>query len=144
MKMTDHHVIPVSLYGSHVPENIIRLESLDHEILHKILNINSNVLRNLRYQLNDILIFQPQHIDAIKNAQLQYFQNTNLLNTKVANQQAVALSRLVRKRANDLLSKGVSIRIAWHEYSNMQPNELRDATLQRVEEYAKIRKEFIK
>lgn len=144
MPMTEHHVIPVSLYGSHIPENIIKLERIDHDILHKILNINSNVLRNLRYTLNDVLVFKPCHIDSIKNAQLQYFQNTNLLNNKVANQQAVALSRLVRRRASELASLGLSFKVEWHEYANMQPNELRDATLHRVEEYAKIRKESIR
>lgn len=144
MKTTDHHVIPVSLYGPHLPENIIKLESLDHEILHKILNINSNVLRNLRYRLNEVLHFKPQHVEIIKNAHSQYFQNTNLLNNKVAIQQAVALSRLVRLKAMQLKEKGVYFPVEWHEYNKMQQNELRDATISRVEEYANIKKEFIR
>lgn len=71
----EHHVIPVSLGGRNIPENIIRIQADVHRDVHRILNIPYGGIRDQRMMENEPGI-DPKLIYR-KKAELtkKYFEN---------------------------------------------------------------------
>lgn len=75
----DHHMIPISLIGWDIRENIIRMSAKDHVLVHQKLNISYNQIRNFRRRNNNKFVRDVEFFVELRRVHLSYFSNLNKL-----------------------------------------------------------------
>ena len=92
MKNTErHHVIPISLGGFDIPENIIHITPNEHKELHDTLNLHYNSIRTYRKRTNSIIFIDEYSIREMMKVQELYFKNSENLKRWLNKRQAESL-----------------------------------------------------
>jgi hypothetical protein len=98
MKNTQrHHVIPISIQGHDVPENIVYLTDQEHKELHKILNIPYQSIRLFRKRTNQIIFVNEYWVRELSTLHKLYFKKAYKLKPHLIKVQAESLENQVHK-----------------------------------------------
>lgn len=77
-KFQNHHIVPISISGPDVSENIATISERKHQELHRILDMNSrlhyNLIRKAREKTNHKMILSPEDMEYRHDAQRLYFE----------------------------------------------------------------------
>ncbi len=92
MKNTEaHHVIPISLSGFDIPENVIHITTNEHKELHNTLNLGYSSIRLYRKRTNSIIFINEYSVREMIKVQELYFKNTPNLKRWLIKKQAESL-----------------------------------------------------
>lgn len=94
-KTSVHHYRPLSLRGIDNECNKWPLPNKEHDLVHQTLNVNNNVLRALRMDLNDVIIFTVKKLEKVHNVQKMYFSKMDLLPTHLIGLHADSFTRQI-------------------------------------------------
>ena len=99
--MRGHHMIPLSLGGTNHRENIISvpgtISKSEHALIHKILNINYDLIRSYRKRTNHLLYTNYVEVTEQKKLHDHYFKNLHLLPAKLIDVHASHMLKLVNR-----------------------------------------------
>ena len=85
-KYQEHHCIPVSLLGHHWQENLVRITEDEHNLIHKVLRIPYQKIRNFRIKTNHIVCRNSQlFVRELEKLHIEFFRNSNMLPKQLQN-----------------------------------------------------------
>lgn len=94
-------MIPLSLGGTNHKENIISvpgtISQSDHTLIHKILNINYDLIRSYRKRTNHLLYMSYVEVTEQKRLHDHYFKNIHLLPAKLIDVHASHMLKLLNR-----------------------------------------------
>jgi hypothetical protein len=74
-----HHTIPISIIWENIPENLIKLDSISHIILHQTQNVTSKHIRNFRQNTNWILVPDEKFFNLKLQLWNKFFDNIKIV-----------------------------------------------------------------
>lgn len=105
-KIEAHHLIPVSVYGPDVPQNIASITSTKHAEIHKILDMNSRLhyqlVRDARKKTNHKLVMWPDDLKYRHDAQSLYFERVPRLDWFLQKVHLEKMNQLVQYESDRL------------------------------------------
>ena len=101
MKNTErHHVIPISIGGFDIQENIIHINIAEHKELHDTLNLGYESIRTYRRRTNNIIFINEYSVRELIKVQELYFRNAQHLKRWLIKRQAESLEAQARYLVN--------------------------------------------
>ena len=111
MKNTErHHVIPISLGGFDIQENIIHITIAEHKELHETLNLGYESIRMYRKRTNNIIFINEYSVRELMKVQELYFRNAHLMKRWLIKRQAQSLEAQARYLVNHYQLKDFVLR----------------------------------
>lgn len=102
MKRTSrHHVVPISIGGWDIEQNIIFLTPEEHTKLHQIMNISYDSIRTFRKRTNHILFVNEYYVRELALVQEIFFQKLDKIDPFVIELIAESLHKLVLRALSD-------------------------------------------
>lgn len=114
MKNTQaHHVIPISLGGFDIHENIIHITESEHKELHDTLNLHYQSIRKYRMRTNSIIFINEYSVREMMKVQELYFKKSDLLKRWLIKKQAESLQAQTHFLVNQYQLKDFVIRTSF-------------------------------
>lgn len=102
MKRTSrHHVVPISIGGWDVEQNIIFLTPEEHTKLHQVMNIPYDSIRLFRKRTNHIIFVNEYYVRELAMVQDIFFKNLGNIEPFIIDLIATSLHQLVLRAIND-------------------------------------------
>lgn len=106
-KMQNHHIVPVSLRGKDIAENIFRLLDSSHSLTHQILDMNSRLFyalsRKAKLKTNHKLLLSPEDLQYRFDTQDLYFERVPRLPKDIKDAHLMKMNELVWYERNRLI-----------------------------------------
>jgi len=83
MKQEKHHSIPLAIWGTTIPDNIILLDSWTHKLVHQTLNIPYKTIRQYREMINNVVLLNEEIAYKELDMKLKYFSKAKQLDKEV-------------------------------------------------------------
>lgn len=90
-KTEKHHVIPISLHGWDVRENIVVVTKEQHARIHRTLNVPYNYIREFKKKTNHKLFFDKDYFTDLRILHLEYFKRIELLPSDLIDKQTLSM-----------------------------------------------------
>jgi len=113
----NHHVIPVSLGGFDIHENIIHLTENEHREVHNTLNVEYRSIRIYRLRTNHIIFPNEYLVREMAKVHLLYFRNAPVLKRWLIKKHAESLEAQSRYLINHYQLKDITLR---NDFENEQ------------------------
>lgn len=131
-----HHVIPLSLGGYDMAENLISVTEKNHKLIHSTLNVPYDWIRTFRKRTNHIIVNPDEkYVHELRKLHLEYFKNIGSLpqHLQEAHRRAMIAMVLREIHLNDLsqhieFQDGNSFQHYLNQYHNILILRIRKVT----------------
>lgn len=106
----NHHVIPISLGGFDIHENILHLTESEHKEVHNTLNVEYKSIRIYRLRTNHIIFPNEYLVREMSKVHILYFRNTPVLKRWLIKKHAESLEAQAKYLINHYQLKDFVLR----------------------------------